>query len=72
MKDLNELELYDVNCENLASDKDFDFYHEELVRIRKECEGIIIAWIVPDGDVGHVEFKCFKTWDEAATWIKQN
>jgi hypothetical protein len=71
MKDLSELEFYGVNCENLASAEDFDFYHDELVKIRNENEGIIIAWIVPDEGEGHVEYECFNTWDDAKIWFNQ-
>lgn len=71
MKDLSEFEFYDSNIQNLVDDETWDFYHDELVEIRKQTTGIVIAWVVPDQDVGHVEYKTFNTWTDAELWTRQ-
>lgn len=69
----SEMEFYKQDtCIAEADYDDYTFYHDELTKIRKENDGIIIAWIVPDEDCGHVEYKVFNTWTDAGMWTRQN
>lgn len=70
MKDIAEFELYDENWD-LANDETWDFYHDQLVAIREKASRIVIAWVVPDEDCGHVEYKEFDTWTDAEIWKNQ-
>ena len=70
MKDIAEFEFYDESWE-LANDETWDFYHDQLVAIRDKAERIVIAWVVPDEDCGHIDYKEFDTWTDAETWKNQ-
>lgn len=54
-----------------ADEEALNFYKNELDKIRDENNGIIIAWIVPDEEEGHIEYKKFNTWTDAGTWQNQ-
>lgn len=68
----NEMEIYeDGSFEKEISQEDYEYYYEELENIRKENVGCILAWVVPDEDDGHIEYKVFKTWTDAEIWKNQ-
>lgn len=67
---LSEFEFYGADF-NFATDDDFDFYYDDIIKARRSCSGIMICWIVPDCDCGHIEYRCFDTWDDAHIWLSQ-
>lgn len=72
MKDLGvEFEFYKEGLDELVDDETWDYYHDELVEIRDKTNRIVIAWVVPDEDDGHVEYKEFDTWTDAGIWMNQ-
>ena len=62
--------VYSVNGTE-ANEEELNFYKNELNKIREENTGIIIAWIVPDHDEGHIEYKKFNTWLDVEIWNNQ-
>lgn len=54
-----------------ANDETWDYYYDQLVAIRDKADRIVIAWVVPDEDCGHIDYKEFDTWTDAEIWKNQ-
>lgn len=65
MLNINEMETLEM------SDEDIEYYREELEEIRRKETGIILAWVVPDEDDGHIEYKVLNNWTDAGIWERQ-
>jgi hypothetical protein len=55
MLSIFEFELYNLNGFESSKD-DFNFYYDEILKARNSVAGILIGFIVPNVECGHIDF----------------
>lgn len=71
MTDVDTMMVYSTDMASMATEEEIEYYKEEINTIRAKHNGIIIAWIVPDNEDGHIDYKVFETWTDVDTWVSQ-